>query len=181
MFAGGHGEALGVHAAGQGVNIGQHCRAEFTGASAGALRIGVQDADKLHPFKLAIDARVVTAEIADANYGNANAPILHRTFAPEGSLELASGALGCASSFASGAKASTAIPAWSAASIRRGRSKSKVRRASIARAVAWERRITSTVRNPMTGTSKLMSCSGLTALSTTSGLPAASRAAPSTG
>src|SRR5260370_2137329 len=173
MFAGGHGEALGVHAAGQGVNIGQHCRAEFSGGSAGASRIGVQEADKLHPFKLAIDARVVTAESADANYGNANAPILHRTFAPDGSVELVSGARGCASGFASGAKASTAIPAWSAASIRRGRSKSKVRRASIARAVAWERRITSTVRNPMTGTSKRMSWSGLATFTKKDGLPSA--------
>src|SRR5260370_31869706 len=113
MFARGHGDARGVQAAGQGVNIGQHCRAEFAGDSAGALRIGVQDADKLHPFKLAIDARVVTAEIADPDYGNANAPILHRTFAPEGSLELVSGALGCASGFACGAKASTGTPARS--------------------------------------------------------------------
>src|SRR5262249_4747748 len=63
--------------------------------------------------------------------------------------------------------ATTAIPAASAASISRARSRSSVRPASTASAVARTAAMSRTVSTPIAGTSKRRSCPGLATLTTT--------------
>src|SRR5437588_5523163 len=120
-------DACRVHTAAQRSSVGQDRSAKFVGDPPGALRIGIYDANQLYPFELAIDARVIPSKIAHPHNCHAHAPVRHPLFAPESPLRGASGLFAGASSLASGAKASTEIPASSAASMSRVRSKSKVR------------------------------------------------------
>src|ERR1700756_1723957 len=113
MLACGHGEADGVHLTRQRIKIGQYPRAEFVGDTPGAFRIPVHNANQLHPFEPAIDARVVTPEIANTDHGHANGSLVHRAFAPDASFGELGRPLGCVSD----AKACMATPASSAASI----------------------------------------------------------------
>src|SRR5207302_2118490 len=156
VLVGGHCDADGVHAAAQRFKIAE-AGTKLIGDAPSAFGIGVHDPNEVHAFDLAIDAGVVTSEIADPYHCNANNSLSHPAFAPEISFGRGGGAPGAPLGCASGATASMAMPASSAASMSRGRSKSKVRQASMASAVACERLITSTVRSPTTGTSKRIS------------------------
>src|SRR5260370_27173896 len=136
MLGCGHGEADGLHSPRQRIKIGEYPRAECVGHTPGPFRIPVHDANQLRPFEPTIDARVVTPEIANADHGYTNGSLVHPAFAPSVSFGEAFGALGRPLGCVSGAKACMAIPASSAASISRGRAKSRERQASTASATA---------------------------------------------
>src|SRR5579862_9857109 len=82
MLAGGHRDAGGVHAAAQRVEIGEHPCAKFVGHSPRAFGIGVQDADELGPFQLAIDTRVITTEITRVSIASWKGPSSSASWTP---------------------------------------------------------------------------------------------------
>src|SRR5438094_4766301 len=167
-------DARGVRAAAQFLEPLQSLCLKFCCDCRGAFRVLVEDADKLRALEFAVHPRVVAPEFARTNNGDTNPFRLlcrrvHSLFIPLGAW------LG--SDTAAGGNAWIAIPAPSASSISFARSKSSVRPASTARAVAPAPLICSMVGNPTTGTSKRISCSGLLTLITTRGFPSVMRAA----
>ena len=123
---------------------------KFCGDFARAVEIRIDHADQRRAVERAPNARVIAAKIARAHNGHAN--WIRRAHQPR-------------SVPAAGAdrrrEGLDGDRAASAASISASRSKSRVRPASIASAVAFDRRITSIVRKPTTGTSNRMSCARL--------------------
>src|ERR1700756_2743257 len=163
-----------------GVNLSLHFlqgrerpSVEFLREGCGPCGVAVEDSRQLGGFHLAINAGVITAKFTTTRNRHTNALAFaggrHFLSLP---FESAFGSTPPATG-----KASIAIPAWLAAAISAWRSKSRVRSASIASAVAPEAFMVAMVGSPTTGTSKRMSCFGLLTLTTTNGLPAAMRAA----
>src|ERR1019366_7334995 len=160
-----HSQADGIDVlCSQRVEIGDHLRTKFRSYFARTLGIRVDNSDKFGALKPAPHADVVPAEASHTDDGHANQLFAHDFVFSSGG---------------SGANACIAIPASSAARIKASRSKSSVRPASIPRAVAFERRMTSIVFIPITGTSNRMSCRGLLTFTTTTRCPPAMRAARS--
>jgi hypothetical protein len=83
----GHGKADGIDLRrGERVEVGEDVCAEFRGDLPRALGVRVRNARQFGPFKLAPQADVVPAELADTDYGHANRFLAHDfTCAPAGS------------------------------------------------------------------------------------------------
>src|SRR5580700_2260839 len=144
------------------LNVGNHARAKFSCDRFCALSICIHYAHKLRALDFTPHPYVVSAKLADTDDSNADGLVAHFFLFAE---DFSAGA--CVEVF-SGANASIAIPAASAARISSSRSNKRVRPASIASAVAFDRRITSIVFIPTTGTSNRISCAGLLTFTTTS-------------
>jgi hypothetical protein len=86
VFAGRYGDARCIDSAAQSFNIAEHGRAKFVGYALGAFGSRIHDADQLHPFELAVDARVIAPEVAHTDDGDAYRPLAHLAFAPATSL-----------------------------------------------------------------------------------------------
>src|SRR5712664_3013675 len=173
MHDGGHGHAHRVGAPMQFLKSRKYFGLKFLRDRRGASRILIVYTDQLRAFDFTVHAHVIASEFARSGNGDTDLlPLCRRTHSllvpPEASF---------GSVIAATAMASIVIPAASARSISFSRSKSKVRPASTARAVAPAVFICSTVGKPTTGTSKRMSCPGLLTFTTTIGFPPAIRAA----
>src|SRR5208283_5833517 len=171
-----HGHGGRIHGPAQLLHTVERASRKFLRYRRRARSIPVEDPGQLHALHFAIHPHVVPAELSRSHYRYANFPRVSRLAAvPTHSLFIPSEPrLGSATW--SGEKACMAIPAASASSISLERSKSSVRAASMANAVAPVRFMVSTVGSPTTGTSKRISCPGLLTFTTTIGRPFANRA-----
>src|SRR5467141_857937 len=174
MLGGGHGHADGIGSAAQLVERGEGMGPKFGGGSLRAFSAFVEDADQFGVLNFAVNARVIPPEFTGSDNSDTYLSRLrcrrHSLFIP------AAVCFGSAVAAARGT-AWIAIPASFASSINFVRSNSKVRPASTTKAVACAFFMCSMVGRPITGTSKRMSCPGLLTFTTTSGFPAAIRAA----
>src|ERR1700683_1790408 len=171
MFFRRHRQADGLCASrGERLNVGNPPRAEFSGDCSCAFGVCIHNAHELRTLDFTPHPHVVPAKLADTDNSNPYRFPAHDFLFADG---FSAGA--CVEVF-SVANASIAIPASSAARISSSRSNKRVRPASIARAVAFERLMTSIVFSPTTGTSKRISCAGLLTFTTTSLWPLGIRA-----
>src|SRR5271157_5367638 len=153
-----HGHAHSVDQLARNLfEIFQHPRLEFRADSRSALRIRINNPHQLRAFDLAPHPHVVPAEFSGSHHSHADWNRAHALLFSADSR---------ATKSRSAAKASIAIAASSAARINSSRSNSNVCPASIAKAVAFDRLITSIVFRPTTGTSNRISCSGLLTFTT---------------
>ena len=72
MLDRGHGNAGGIHSPRKRIQPREDAGREFFRHAPRAIRIGIDDADQLHTLDLAIDPRVVAAEIARTHNRHAN-------------------------------------------------------------------------------------------------------------